>query len=556
MKKDIKDIKNKKKDVNDDSEELLDEEEFSDENENQDDEDDNDDEEDDIIYDDDEIEDEENNEKKSKAYSNESSSESEPSKFSKIKEIFQDKKKLALIFIILIISGVGIYFLFSGNKNKNPKKENVGSESKQEIEKNPYRINESILGELPEIKIKPPKKQEKQEIINELSKNNDLLSLKLEEELKIPEKKPEKLTELKLEIPNPTIINKEPTTQTPSTPLPLPTQVKPAVNSNQLPLPNLSGLSAQTSNQQQSNIIKDESVQRKIDANVIVFAGSGGSKEDKKENALALINGKKKTKKSSFASISESYVGFKDRMILAGKIIDLVLESAINTEQEGMIRAIVASDVYSESGFNVLIPAGSRVLGKYAPVLKYGNFRVNIMFNRIVRPDGVDIILGDMKAINKLGASGVNADKVDNRIGSAFGNSVLIGALSLATLFASREIEDLSAQNNSKNQVGSSSSTNPTTVVVVVPGGSGSTNGTNNNNKNDSNEYGSATRDIINDAIEPLKQHLEKLQSEKTPVLIINQGRKVSIMTDKDIVFNDENAFVFYPEEANELGIK
>lgn len=467
------------------------------------------------------------------------------SKFEKLKEILQDKKKLGLIAIILIVFFIGFYFIFfkksksdSGEKNKNEIKTNPKNDE------NPYRINESALNDLPEIKIKP--KEEKKEIVNELLKNNDILSLKIENELKIPEKKIEPIAppEKKPVLPEPIKEEKK------LMPLPMPPSLNQITPNIQTPLP-IPQITAPNQTSPIQTSINNESIQRKIDANVIVFAGSE-KKENNKQDVLALINGKRKTKKSSFTTISESYVGYKDRMILAGKIIDLVLETSINTEQEGMVRAIVASDVYSESGFNVLIPAGSRVLGKYAPVLKYGNFRVNIMFNRIVRPDGVDIILGDMKAVNKLGATGVRADRVDNKIGSAFGNSILIGALSLATLFASREIENLSG-NNQKSSQNSSGSSGGTTIVVVAPGTS---NNNNNDNNSKNNEYGSATRDIIEDSIEPLKQHLEKLQSDQTPVLFINQGRKVSIMTDKDIVFNDENAFVFYPEETNELGIR
>ena len=39
------------------------------------------------------------------------------------------------------------------------------------------------------------------------------------------------------------------------------------------------------------------------------------------------------------------------------------------------------------------------------------------------------------------------------------------------------------------------------------------------------------------------------------PILFINQGKKISIIVDKDIVFNDENAYVFYPGELEDMGI-
>ena len=55
-----------------------------------------------------------------------------------------------------------------------------------------------------------------------------------------------------------------------------------------------------------------------------------------------------------------------NRTILQGKIVNAVLETAINTDIPGMLRAIVTRDVYAEQGVDVMIPKGSRLIGKYA----------------------------------------------------------------------------------------------------------------------------------------------------------------------------------------------
>lgn len=48
-----------------------------------------------------------------------------------------------------------------------------------------------------------------------------------------------------------------------------------------------------------------------------------------------------------------------------GKMLDVIIESTVNTDFGGEIRAIISRDVYSEWGRNILIPKGSRVLGTY-----------------------------------------------------------------------------------------------------------------------------------------------------------------------------------------------
>lgn len=478
----------------------------------------------------------ENNEEYSN--SEEEYQEEETNQTNLLQNILQDRKKLILIVVIVIFFFSSIYLIFfKQSKPKNIEQSQI-NESQALPEKEKILINENALNNLPEIKT-PELNISQNKIEDILLNNNDQILIE----------KP--IEPIKQNI-------------TPPTPPEKP-QIKENKNESAnfaLPLPN-----AIPNNQNNSTIItlepskpniqpnspiinnpNSEDAQRKRMANVLVFANSSNP-PDKKDEVLRMINGKTKTKKSGFNSISESYTGLKDRMILTGKIIDLVLESSINTEQDGILRAIVASDVYSESGFNILIPAGSRVLGNYKGEIKYGNFRVNILFNRIIRPDGVDIMLGDMKAINKLGASGIRADKVDNRLGAAFGNSMVIGALSLAALYASRQIDQFTRQDD-RNLSNNSNQGNGTSISINLPGL-----GNNNNDNNDNSKYKSTTQDIIDKSVDPLKNHIEKMQNN-LPILIVNQGRKVSMMVDKDIVFNDENAFVFYPNELDELGIK
>jgi len=56
-------------------------------------------------------------------------------------------------------------------------------------------------------------------------------------------------------------------------------------------------------------------------------------------------------------------VGNLNYIVGEGKMIDAVLETAVNTDLKGKIRAIVSRDVYAESGNRVLVPKGSRLIG-------------------------------------------------------------------------------------------------------------------------------------------------------------------------------------------------
>lgn len=114
--------------------------------------------------------------------------------------------------------------------------------------------------------------------------------------------------------------------------------------------------------------------------------------------------------------------------VKAGTIIPLTLETAINSDLPGKITAVVKTDVYdTATGRILLIPAGSRVIGKYSSDVSFGQERVQAVINRITLPNQKSINLGAMNLVDKLGASGVS-DKVDTKLGKVF-TSVLMSAI-------------------------------------------------------------------------------------------------------------------------------
>jgi len=57
---------------------------------------------------------------------------------------------------------------------------------------------------------------------------------------------------------------------------------------------------------------------------------------------------------------------------LQGKMIDAQLETAINTDLPGQIRAIVSSPLYAEQGRDALVEPGSRLNGVYNTAIRKG----------------------------------------------------------------------------------------------------------------------------------------------------------------------------------------
>jgi type IV secretion system protein VirB10 len=93
--------------------------------------------------------------------------------------------------------------------------------------------------------------------------------------------------------------------------------------------------------------------------------------------------------------------------IFAGTIIPAALETAINTDLPGDVLATVTENVYdSVSGKNLLIPQGSKLLAKYSSNISFGQNRVQVAWQRLIRPDGVSLQLSNMNGVDPQGMSG------------------------------------------------------------------------------------------------------------------------------------------------------
>lgn len=110
-----------------------------------------------------------------------------------------------------------------------------------------------------------------------------------------------------------------------------------------------------------------------------------------------------------------------------GTIVPAVLETAIDTDLPGYVRASVTSDIRSFDGSRVLIPRFSRVIGQYKSGLQAGQTRVYIVWQRLVRPDGVTIALAS-PAIDFSGRTGLGGE-VDSHFLKRFGSAALLSVV-------------------------------------------------------------------------------------------------------------------------------
>lgn len=115
--------------------------------------------------------------------------------------------------------------------------------------------------------------------------------------------------------------------------------------------------------------------------------------------------------------------------IMAGTIIPATLITAINSDLPGQVVGQVTEPVYDTvTGQTVLIPQGSRLIGRYDSVIAYGQSRALVVWNRIIMPDGTSIQIDNLNGVDGRGNAGLK-DRVDNhslRIFSAAALSSLI----------------------------------------------------------------------------------------------------------------------------------
>ena len=118
--------------------------------------------------------------------------------------------------------------------------------------------------------------------------------------------------------------------------------------------------------------------------------------------------------------------------IKAGWEIPAILEQSLNSDLPGELKALVTSNVYdTATGLYLLIPQGSRLIGKYDSHVSYGQDGVQVAWSRIIYPDASSVDLDGMMGLDPHGNAGLR-DKVDRHYRRLVGFSVLTSIFTAA----------------------------------------------------------------------------------------------------------------------------
>ncbi|HVT58006.1 MAG TPA: TrbI/VirB10 family protein [Thermoanaerobaculia bacterium] len=112
----------------------------------------------------------------------------------------------------------------------------------------------------------------------------------------------------------------------------------------------------------------------------------------------------------------------------AGTLIPALLLTAVNSDLPGPLLAQVSRDVYEPRRLTVLIPRGSRLLGRYEHQVAVGQRRLLVAWTLLQLPDGSAYDLPGLPGADPAGAAGLSA-RVENHLLRVFGDALLLSLL-------------------------------------------------------------------------------------------------------------------------------
>jgi len=189
--------------------------------------------------------------------------------------------------------------------------------------------------------------------------------------------------------------------------------------------------------------------------------------------------------------------------VMAGTIIPAALVTGINSDLPGQVIANVTEAVYdTATGRFLLIPQGSRLIGRYDSQVSFGQRRVLLVWTRLILPDTSSISLDRLPGIDPAGYAGLE-DSVDWHW-----DRILAGA-ALSTLLG----------------VG---------AELAAPNNSGSTGG-----------ITVAVRQSAQDTVNQVGQEITKRNLSIQPTLTIRPGFPMRVMVNKDLILRPYQPLFF-----------
>ena len=231
--------------------------------------------------------------------------------------------------------------------------------------------------------------------------------------------------------------------------------------------------------------------ERRISSSVIAFGGTGGANAGETELTERtfgevtdfVLNGALPS-----AITQAEVIANPSNTVIQGTMIQAVMETALDSSLPGQTRAIISEDVFSYDGSRLLIPRGSRLIGRYRSGIEIAQKRVTIAWDRIVLPNDQTVQISAFGG-DALGRSGVTGF-VDTRFDERFGSAALISIISAAPSVAAAQVED------------------------------------------------ETTADVLEDVGDDLADATDSVIGEYLsigPVIYVDQGARVTVMVDRDL---------------------
>lgn len=128
--------------------------------------------------------------------------------------------------------------------------------------------------------------------------------------------------------------------------------------------------------------------------------------------------------------------------LMAGSVIPATLLTAINSDLPGQVVGQVTEPVYDTvTGDTLLIPQGTRIIGRYDSAVAFGQSRALIVWRRLIMPDGSSIRIDNLPAVDGRGNAGLR-DRVNNHSIRLFTAAALSSLISIGAEVASNDDDE------------------------------------------------------------------------------------------------------------------
>lgn len=189
--------------------------------------------------------------------------------------------------------------------------------------------------------------------------------------------------------------------------------------------------------------------------------------------------------------------------VMAGTLIPAALITGINSDLPGQVIASVTEPVYdTATGRHLLIPQGTRLIGRYDSQVAFGQRRVLLVWTRMILPDASSIALDKLPGVDPAGYAGLE-DGVDWHWGR-----ILAGAALSTLLGVSAEL----ASSQGRTEGGQ----------VIV-----------------------AARGSVQETVNEVGQEFTKRNLNIQPTLTIRPGFPVRVMVSKDLILRPYQPLFF-----------